>query len=100
MNYQPIDFKMLYTQWYKKLPIITFWVTTVSIWLFGVMAGFATLESDATAGAAIILGAALLGLLLGWLSFWLSAIRISQKVVATDALCELQEQMKQDAEEE
>ena len=90
------DYQSLYQNWYKKLPTVCFFAILLPLALASFIVGIIILAgaeyyNEYGLGLGILFGGLIFSAVLAVLSSTITAISISQKVVATDALLSLKE---------
>ena len=84
---KPIDYKKLYLEQYKKLPIYVFWGTLITLSLSTIITGCVFIfDSEVIIGLCILAIGLIVALGDASFNFWLCSVLISQKVVVTDSL--------------
>lgn len=86
------DYQFLYNSWYRQFPNVVYWTTLSIVGLAALIPGIILCSDDITAGigACIIIFGLLLAFGAAFLSRWITAILLSQKIIATDALLAMQ----------
>jgi hypothetical protein len=82
-----IDYKKLYLEHYKKLPISIFWGTLITLSLGAIVTGLIFIfDSEATIGLCILAIGLIVAVADAYFNLWISSVLISQKVIVADSL--------------